>query len=58
MSPHNTIARSGGAMYGPTMSRTFSTKRGSVAQRLAELTPDEREVLREAAPIIDRITRT
>ena len=27
-----------------------------LAQRLAELTPDEREVLRAAAPIIERIT--
>lgn len=28
-----------------------------LAQRLAELSPDEREVLHSAAPIIDRITR-
>jgi DNA-binding MarR family transcriptional regulator len=29
-----------------------------LAQRLAELTPQEREILRRAAPIIDRITST
>lgn len=28
-----------------------------LAQRLAELTPQEREVLRQAAPVIDRLTR-
>ena len=28
-----------------------------LAQRLAELTPDEREILKQAAPIIDRIAR-
>jgi DNA-binding MarR family transcriptional regulator len=28
-----------------------------LAQRLAELTQDERDVLRAAAPIIDRLTR-
>ena len=29
-----------------------------LARRLAELTPEERELLRAVAPIIDRITRT
>jgi DNA-binding MarR family transcriptional regulator len=29
-----------------------------LAQRLAELTPEEREILHRAAPIIDRITST
>lgn len=29
-----------------------------LARRLAELTPDEREVLRAAAPLIDRLTRS
>jgi hypothetical protein len=29
-----------------------------LAQRLAELTIDERELLARAAPLIDRITRT
>ena len=37
-STHNTSARSGGLMYRPTMSRTFSTKSGSLGE-LERLAP-------------------